>query len=172
MEKTFKLGKIAYYGKAKRHAVELEVELKKGTRTALHWDTLEPVEGTDQFLFTASACIWNHKHSDIYCGGQCLDTINETFKRVNPIFKKIYPIWKKYHLNDLKSGTKKQIEALDQYQFKSGRYDYIEACEYLKSIDLYDDRGYKYGSAWLYQPLPEDVLQTILDVLQADIKDI
>jgi hypothetical protein len=62
-------------------------------------------------------------------------------------------IWAEWHLNDMKAGTPKQTEAL-----KGKNLDYDKAVEYLKSINLYEDNGYKYGSAWLKVEVPQDVI--------------
>ena len=59
MKRTFNFGKIAYNGGRKINAVELEVELRKDEK------------GRDEFV--ASCDVWNAHHTDIICGGQCLD---------------------------------------------------------------------------------------------------
>lgn len=67
-------------------------------------------------------------------------------------------IWDKYHLNNMHAGTRKQEKAL-QKKFGTSRVDYDKAVEYLKSIGLYEDNGYRYGSGWLTQEVPEKVLE-------------
>lgn len=74
--------------------------------------------------------------------------------------EKIIELWKEYHLNNFNAGTDKQKVAIDQNpDIKFKRYDLI--CEYLKSIDLYEDRGYRYGSSWLIRLIPKDVLDSL-----------
>ena len=54
MKRTFNFGKIDYYGRGRKvNSVEVKVEL------------------SDKGVFTASANIWNSKHTDCVCGGQC-----------------------------------------------------------------------------------------------------
>ena len=78
--------------------------------------------------------------------GQCRDSI----KPKNDEQKQLIDIWKQWHLNDMNAGTVKQTEALKDF-----KGDYTAQCEYLKSVGLYDDDGYKYGTAWLKRGLPE-----------------
>ena len=72
MEKTFDFGKIDLNGCGRKiNKVEVEVEL------------------TNDGRFTASASVWNSKHTDIECGGQCLDELVQ-FLKSNETFMKIY----------------------------------------------------------------------------------
>lgn len=58
MKKTFNFGKIAYNGKRKINTVTVTVEFESG-------------------VFTAMGSIYNMTHTNVFCGGQCLDTIAE-----------------------------------------------------------------------------------------------
>ena len=149
MQKRFTFEKIAYSSLRKANAVDVDVELKE----------------TDKgYVFTASGHIWNSRHTDLYCSGQCLDEINKYL--TNQTFKKIYEYWKKYHLNDMHAGTEKQELEVNNYFMKNNKkYDFDEACEYLKSINLYEDNGYRYGSSWLYREISEDDLKDIKHLL-------
>ena len=53
----------------------------------------------DKKCFSASANVWNTRHSDIVCGGQCLDTIAPFIN--DPIYAEILRLWKLYHFNDM-----------------------------------------------------------------------
>lgn len=84
--------------------------------------------------------------------------IQDHIKNLLP--KRLYTIWERYHLNDLTPGTPKQESALRKFRKENPtwRYDYSEACAILRQEDLETDGGYKYGSAWLYTPLPSYVI--------------
>ena len=145
MEKTFDFGKIDYYGKGRKiNRVTVKVCLEeKGVKD----------------VFTASGMILNSKETDCICGGQCLDEIAKYVK--DPVFLEIYDLWKKYHLNDMHAGTPKQEAALAAH-FPKGKYiDYMDKVKYLESIGLYEDDGYRYGSSWLYERIPDDALNRI-----------
>jgi len=81
--------------------------------------------------------------------------------------EQLLKIWEEYHLNDLTAGTKKQMEALkekDPELLKTSNYD--KAVEYLKSIGLYEDRGYRYGEGWLIKPIPDEVMARLKAIFQ------
>lgn len=149
IEKTFQFGKIGLYGKRKINSVEVEVALE---------------DDSDKPVFTTSATVWNQSQTDCILAGQCLDTLVPYLKN-NELFMKIHRLWKLYHLNNMKAGTPKQEAAVEEY-LKDHKYDYKEVCDYLESINLLEDNGYKYGTSWLYEPIPENDLEEIRKLLQ------
>lgn len=133
-------GKINYGGKGKRNEATVEFKLDKGN-------------------FTASGNIWNSKGTDILSGGQNLD---EMKKYINdPDFNELYDLHSKYHLNDMHAGTVRQEEALEKKFGGVNASRYTEQVEYLKSIGLYEDEGYKYGTGWLKREIPTKDLNRI-----------
>lgn len=157
MKKLFKFGKIDFNGCGRKiNAVEIEMELK---------------EKNGHKCFSVCGDIWNSKHTDIICGGQCLDDI-KPYMHNNSLFKEIHRLWKLYHLNDMNAGTKEQKAALDKAVETgklSKRYDYKESCDYLKSIGKYEveynGEPYKYGHGWITYDIPDDDLRKIEELL-------
>ena len=153
MRKTISFGKVDYNGNGRKtNEVTVELELRN----------------TDKGIeFSACGNIWNHIHTDILCGGQCLDTITEFI--TDPTFKEIHRLWKLYHLNSMHAGTVEQEQAIEEWKAKGNRYDYTAVCEYLKSINLYEveheGKPYKYGHAWLYRAIPEADLNKIKEIM-------
>jgi len=100
-------------------------------------------------------------------GGQCLDELYPFFKN-DEVFKKLYNWWKLYHLNNMHAGTLEQEQALEKVHLL-GANKYKQACEYLKSIGLYEvpyeGETYKYGHGWIYYPIPEQTLQEIKEFI-------
>lgn len=79
-------------------------------------------------------------------------------------------IWNRWHLNGLCAGTRAQRDYLREHPPEPPFYPtshYEKACKILKAADLYVDRGYKYGSAWLVEPLPEDVERLVVRICRA-----
>lgn len=146
MKKVFEFGKVAYHNNKKENLVTVEVNLNNK-------------EGKG-FCFSASGMIWNRIKSDILCGGQNLDEIKKLIPN-NETFNFIFDMWTKYHLNDLNVGTIKQTEALKDF-----KGDYTERCNYLQSLDLLIDDGYKYDSAWLFREIPKNDLDKIIELLK------
>lgn len=135
MKKIISFGKIDYNGSGRKNCeVTLEIELKKKIKS----DVLS-IRGN----------IWNPKKTDIYQGGQCLDTIKKHMAR-NPLFMKIYDIWKKWHLNDMHAGCEHQRNL----GWEDDEYDkhLTEPCP---------ECGYKFGTAWNFVELPKYVKKII-----------
>lgn len=86
MKRNFDFGCIDFEGKGTaRNRVTVEMEYK---------------QDGDKKCFSVSANVWNTRHSDIVCGGQCLDTI-APYMNNNPVFSEILRLWDLYHLNDM-----------------------------------------------------------------------
>ena len=88
IRRRFSFVKVAWYGKRKSNLIELEVCLT--TRNGYP-------------EFTACGSVWNHIHTDIVAGGQCLDDIIEHFPRFknSTLYSTIFDLWQKYHLKDI-----------------------------------------------------------------------
>lgn len=154
------------YGKNKQ-AVTLKVELRKleGDKLGIDGKTYHnPTE------LSISGAIWNRIHSDCTSCGQNYDTLEAALKKheLTPTgkisyddMKKLLKIWKRWHLNGMKSGTAKQNAIVDEYYEKKGDvpHSYEEAVKVLREHSMETDNGYKYGTAWRYEPLPEDVIK-------------
>ena len=106
-------------------------------------------------------------------GGQCFDTLAKTNIATDPTFVEIYRLWKLYHLNDMHAGTPEQEKAIRQ-GIKDGElsdnFDYKATVQYLKDKNLYEvplnGKIYRYGHAWLYEPIPEEDLNKIKELLK------
>lgn len=147
LERTINFGKIGLHGNRKINLVLVKVSL----------------EGADtKPVFSASATVLNQNKTECLLSGQCLDELVPYLKD-NELFMKVHRLWKLHHLNDMKAGTPKQEAAVKEY-LKNHYYDYREVCNYLESIGLLEDSGYKYGSSWLYEPIPESDLKEIKEL--------
>ncbi|UOF78291.1 restriction alleviation protein lar [Caudoviricetes sp.] len=100
--------------------------------------------------FAMSGKIWNHVRSDIITGGQCVDTIAKYFPE-NKKVQQMLAIWERWHLNNMKAGCEHQRTL----GWEKDGYD-KHPCEPCPIC------GYRYGSAWLKEELPADVVNTIL----------
>lgn len=105
--------------------------------------------------------------SGSYCGG-CGQVLDEIKPRTNAQ-KDLLDMWKNWHLNGMHAGTEKQEQAIKEWKNKGNKYDYDKACEYLKSInmyeDVYDGKPYKYGSGWICRPLPVNFQKSLVSTL-------
>ena len=96
--------------------------------------------------------------------GQCLDRAQKELNIKNPVMTEIVRLWKLYHLNDMKAGDKEQEKAIKEYT-KNNSYDYEKVCEYLESKNLLVHNGYRYGSAWLKEEIPQKDIEKIKELL-------
>lgn len=109
--------------------------------------------------------IYNAKKTDTIAGGQMFDDDNLLFLIARDLdikklefFKLIKDFWQKYHLNELQAGTLKQTEFLKK---KESKGDFSQDCKTLEKEGLLIDRGYKYGSKWLFKPIDKDDLNKL-----------
>ena len=156
------------FGYKRSLLVDLEIRLNTEKRRKLDIN-LKRVNKTKDLAISGN--VWNIKKTDIIMGGQINEEIREWLKKDR--FKELYiskkkllkilDIWDRWHLNDLHAGTKKQEEAVKEWRKKNkiSGWAYEREVKYLKSIGLYEDRGYKYGKEWLYEPLPNEVIKFI-----------
>ena len=174
VKKTVPLGKIAYRGNRKVNAVDVEIEVRERGG-----EMMEYRDGTFHYapIYTElSICgnIWNARHTDIVCGGQCIDVIAKYLH--TPKMQAIYSMWEKFHLNGMKAGTVEQESAIKKLravaETEGIRPSYETECEYLKRIGMYeveytgksvgrmyDHEMYRYGTAWLVRDLPDYVIE-------------
>lgn len=88
--------------------------------------------------------------------GQIYDEVKEI------IPARLYEIWKRWHLNDMRAGTFVQEEILRQAKASGVELnDYDDTCNYLQRFDALVDDGYKYGSKWLKEELPREVVDYV-----------
>lgn len=81
-------------------------------------------------------------------------------------------VWNRWHLNDMTAGSPAQEAHLRKLQYdRSKNGDHYEwALRVLGTAGLQPDSGYSYGSAWLSEEVPEDVLVWLQALPDADRK--
>jgi hypothetical protein len=124
-----------------------------------------------------SGSIWQPRRSDCVCGGQCQGSIRAValsslgkFTWAKDMNKKkleeILDIWDKCHLNDMRAGTRLQHAILDKNEEENGPCDsrdwYDWATTVLDENDMLEDRGYIFGSAWLFETIPRETLEATI----------
>ena len=150
MRRTLGFGKVDYNHSGRKNCrVTVEVELNDGR---------------------LSICgnIWNPRETDIYCGGQCIDELVKLTH--SPKLRRIKAVWKRWHLNDMKAGSPKQEEYLREHPVKAEypQSHYEVTSKMLADAGLNPDQTYlykglpyQYGSAWLKEELPAEVIAEV-----------
>ena len=119
MKKIINFGKRAVNNpRIKNNEITVELNLK------------ETEKGLE---FTASANVWNSKHTDIIMGGQCLDSL-EQYLKYNKKFKTILEMWRKYHLNGMHAWCEHEHEENPSEKVKVYKLRYNEEGERLSKI--------------------------------------
>ena len=142
--------------------VEVEAELK--TCDSYDWENPEAKKAFTEL--TVSGSIWEGKSKsdrNNVSAGQCHYGINPNDFKEKAEIMVIKDIWKHWHLNCTLPGSKAQEEALRMfYKINPGiERSYGKAMDYLKTINLLDDKGYSYGSKFLGKELPEAIITEV-----------
>ena len=87
-------------------------------------------------------------------------------------------VWKEWHLNGLHAGNAKQEAFVEKYleEHPTERHDYKKICKVLEEHnllvdeeDIYNGKPYKYGTAWRYVALPEEVIEYVKSLPETKI---
>lgn len=94
------------------------------------------------------------RSGDAGCCGQI--GISADYEAVPGIdLPRIKAIWERWHLNGMRAGDPIQEDWLREHGHGK---DYTETCGKLEAAGLLVSNGYKYGHAWKFEELPEDVV--------------
>jgi hypothetical protein len=158
-----------------RVRVEIEVSVHPLQRVAPELTIdLQPLPA-DAMELSITASIYRGRSSEPCAAGQCRDDVRMLLN-ADPMraeIAELCEIWKRWHLGGMNAGTRTQRDALADMEpavYPESHYD--KACTHLASKGLLVDRGYKFGSAWLSEPLPTEIaadVVTILDNLQKSL---
>lgn len=178
----FEIGKIPFQTPRRSNMVELDVALTKrgGEKTTDGRSCVEYVE------FTASACVWNTRHTDILMGGQCLDELVKHYPQIteDADFMQVYTWWKRYHLNAMHAGMPEQEDVLQYAGLENAPYE--QRLAYLKSMGLFEvpyrDRKtiglphdpadvYRYGHGWVISDIPPEAKLKMAEFIIAKRRD-
>jgi len=153
-EHKYVLGKVDYYGKGRANCeAEITWKLENGN-------------------FSMCAGIWQPNKRDYEICGQCVDTVASFFPN-DAKAQRMKEIWGRWHLNDMRAGSPAQmawLEAnpLDPKDYNYPKSHYTAAVDALKAAGLHPDNNYihngkpyAYGTAWLKETLPPDVIAEI-----------
>lgn len=171
---TLDLGKVDYSGRGRKaNRVTLDVTLRhKVNDTAPYLDVdLKNCRAYVELSIMGS--IMNAAGSDATSCGQIVDEIGRLFPERLTV-QRLVEIWRQWHLNGMKSGTREQNRFLADGRVKVTypKSQYESDCELLEKANLLTVSGpekanYKYGSAWLVEPLPAEVEAEVVSLCSA-----
>ena len=109
------------------------------------------------------------RNGNTYGGGSCgqitLDPARAAFGWTPAEVERLQAIWDQWHLNHMKAGSPAQMAWIKAHRSEFPGYPvsfYDWASEGLTAAGLNPDpahNGYRYGSSWLREEVPADVLQ-------------
>jgi hypothetical protein len=130
--------------------------------------------------------VWNRSHTDIVSGGQNQDSIGGECDKLfisEFLLSRILRVWERWHLNKMRAGCSHQYAAgwerkpidpskpLDSYgkHFEGQKQDswnmlvWVRRDEHPEGLLAFPcpTCGYKYGTAWLKEPLPPELMDEI-----------
>ena len=95
------------------------------------------------------------------CVGQCVEEVRKYWGHI-PEVAELCDLWDRWHLNDLRAGTKAQMEVVRSLPKCPVPSDWFTwACLNLKTRDFLVDKGYSFGNKWLFEVIPATVVKRI-----------
>lgn len=148
---------LVFWKKGANASIEMCFDLKKQAKP---WRDIDLNPITEWQSLAISGAIWTVDGKSSV--GQCQDTIAEMFPESARV-QRIIELWNRWHLNDMKGGTRTQQRVLDA---KGSPLPYPQTHTVLEEAGCLVDRGYRYGSAWLVEPLPAEVIKELKELLE------
>lgn len=162
-QKTLDFGKIDYNRSGRRNC-----------RVTVKVNISEP---RGKPVLSIQGNVWNPRGTDIYCGGQCYDSLSVFFPG-NARMARIIEVWRRWHLNDMQAGCVHQraekwedrrISVSDLPKSQANRDErgiiatWIHKSEHPQGLlnEPCPTCGYKYGSEWLHEDLPQSIIDEV-----------
>ena len=120
---------------------------------------MHDVEGVWSFSMSGTTASGTGRHLG---GGQNMDDLRASTGRNGIDTSHLVALWERNHLNDLHAGTARQELVVNGLRLLRPNASYAELYPQVAG-----DRGYKYGSAWLYKPVPADDVANVIRMLRA-----
>lgn len=150
--------------------VELENERNRGD-----WQTIDHGTVTDPLTLsiTGEAYARGDRRGDPSRAGQCVEALGDI---VTPAagwsleeIAELRGIWERWHLNTVRAGCAHQTVIVHEESTYGPRLN-------LEGITAHPDNacpaGYRYGSAWLTEELPADVLERVRHLMRDRTADL
>lgn len=169
------------YGYKRRCKVTLEVELRPlqgGSRETTSHRKLE--EGETALELSICGNVWRPDGKDIVSGGQNIDEIRRIageLTKAPPYLRRLLEVWERWHLNGMRAGCEHQGEkwtcTAPGCQTENGwhlkpeypkRGDACRRCgrnRWDEPSDHCPETGYRFGTSWLLEELPAEIVDEV-----------
>jgi hypothetical protein len=100
--------------------------------------------------------------------GQCEKEIREHWGDDENV-RELLTLWERWHLGGMRAGCREQEDFLREHPVKARYPDshFDVASNALAAAGLNPCRGYRYGTAWLVERAPEDVVKRVVELCEA-----
>lgn len=173
--KKISVGMALCSGYKQRSAWEIDINIKpeRVVYPYKDWDLNHLVSG---HTLSMVGTVWRPRRADCIAGGQCQDSFKACmnmggFTYAKGMNKKklgrLLDIWDEHHLNGMQAGTRQQMAILKEEEINSDERTgdwYSWARGVLKDRGLLEDRGYTYGTAWLFKQVPKEILLEVISI--------
>lgn len=146
-----------------RVVVDIDLRLKSGAGN----DTVDHAPAPEQYLeLGITGAGLASRREDIEWGGQSIDTV-AAIERFEPGWDaaardELVALWRRWHLNGMRAACAHMPAFDDLIRDTEGRY----AGQVSTDLNVCPESDYRYGHAWLVEPLPADVVAQV-EALQA-----
>lgn len=152
---------FGYPNTACKVEIRIEIEEKEGEFKDIYGRAVDRIE-------RLSICGEIYHGKELIYVGQILDVIEEAYEKhmferlkiPKESFLRLLGIWKEWHLNDCRPYCAHQKPLVKLLEIENPELLRVENLEKLWDISEFrrcPKCGYKYGTEWRYEPLPEDV---------------
>lgn len=106
------------------------------------------------------------------CGQIVMHLKPESFDSFAPgwdadLVRRFLEVWDKWHLNNMRAGNAEQMTELQNHKFPGYPVSHYEwATKILDKAGL--NSGYKYGSAWLTEDVPKEIVNFLSSLPETD----
>lgn len=167
--KVVRIGDAPFYTGKSFMAVFVEIEYRAGELS------IHGVEGPLASGNAKGAC----GQIDMHMDGEYLDSLRYAKGWTREKVVELLFVWKRWHLNKLKAGSPRQEEFLRRNPelvkatYPESHYD--KALKVLGEAGLnpdaeylHDGKPYEYGKAWLFETVPNDVIEWLKGLPDSD----
>lgn len=100
--------------------------------------------------------------------GQCTGELLEHWGDDENV-RELCALWERWHLGGMRAGCREQEDFLREHPVEARYPDshFDKASEALAAAGLNPCHGYKYGTAWLVERAPEDVVKRVVELCEA-----
>lgn len=152
---------------AEGNRVTVEIALRPLThdRMTVTHELARAIDGLTELSITGN--VYERYRNDIrrwrtepYRGGQCVEALLEVVTPAKPWtleeIRDLHDTWRRWHLNGMRAGCVHQTKIV----YEDSRYGRrVDLARTTAANDC--PAGYRYGHAWLYEPLPDEVIEKV-----------